>query len=457
MGRNQNGWGRGGVGQVYRVTNGTGPESCVTQPYLGKLAIVGAANIDTALPATASFTTTIAPASAGQTSTSAPNQDAATTSASISTADQPVKTVPPVGGEDSSANGNGGSNGKKQGSSTNVGAIAGGVAGGVVALAAAGLLIWFCLRRKKRNTVDRDGYQYSPPADIDGNNGPLGTGTYMGKVEPFPTQSNKAAGQNRMSIVPEMSYAQHQQPGATLSHAMPVDTPYAPYDNRDSMPMPMPMAFPAPVPSGGRDSYVTPSQTGGSSDQGYEYGSSASGAGLGAAGGLAGTSAAAAGGGTYGGASAGVHGDNPYGTLKAALPPTFTSPRDSYPSNSMTTGAISSDSPPVLAPPIAVPGSSPGSPGSHGPASPPITSSAAAGAGAGGGAGGDSDHRPSSSYMSHGQVNPHQEYNFIRHSDGGAVSPLGGGDGQVGGQVGGGAETVELPPEYDDRRASAQC
>lgn len=423
---NQNGWGRGGVGQIYQVANSTTFDSCVTQPNLGKLRIpsIGIAAVNLDLPATPSFTTTIAPAVAGQSSTASANQEAAETSGSPSNIDPGPKETESDKTSDGGGGGGQGSAGedgrRMYASRPNVGAIAGGVAGGVVAVIALGLLAWFVLCKRKRGSVDKDGYRYAPPMDIN-ENGAGGTGgnTTVGKVEPFP------AGQNGTSNVPEMSYTPHHT-GQTASTSMPANMPYAPYDNRDSMPMP----FPLPMPSGSRNSYAAASQTAESSaGPGYNHGSS-----------------------SFGGQEQSA--DNPYTALKTASPPTFTSPRDSYPALGTAVGTSTSSGP-------ADPSSPHRASGMASPSSPPLS--------------GVSDHR--ASYLPEGaqgtsvpapvqgqppahtgqpgQVHPHQEYNFVRHSDGGAV-PQAGAEGRSDVTAVGRAETVELPPEYDDRRASAQ-
>ncbi|KAL5520092.1 hypothetical protein ACEPAG_1752 [Sanghuangporus baumii] len=56
----------------------------------------------------------------------------------------------------SSTAGAGGSSSGDSGGSSNTGAIVGGVVGGVAGLAALVLLVWFCLRRRKRNDFDGD-------------------------------------------------------------------------------------------------------------------------------------------------------------------------------------------------------------------------------------------------------------------------------------------------------------
>ena len=429
---NQNGWGRGGVGQIYQVANSTTSESCVTQPNLGKLRIpnIGLAAVNLDLPATPSFTTTIAPAVAGQSSTASANQEAAETSGTPSDLDARPKET-----ESDKTSGGGGGGGRGQGSAgedgrrtyasrPNVGAIAGGVAGGVVAVIALGLLAWFVLRKRKRDGIDKDGYRYAPPMDINGDGaGGAGGNTTVGKVEPFP------AGQNGTSNVPEMSYTPHHT-GQTASTSMPANMPYAPYDNRDSIPMP----FPVPMPSDSRNSYAGPSQTAESSTgRGHDHEHSSP---------------------PFGPSASAGASDDPYVALKTASPPTFTSPRDCFPALGTAVGTSTSSGP-------AGPSSPHPASGLPSPSSPPLS--------------GAGDRR--TSYPPEGaqstsvpvpvqgqlpahadqssQVHPHQEYNFIRHSDGEAV-PQARAEERSGGTAVGRAETLELPPEYDDRRASAQ-
>ena len=91
------------------------------------------------------------------------------------------------------------SSGDNGGSSTNVGAIAGGVVGGVVGLALIGGLIWFFMRRSKKN-------KSSAPKQEDTYNGGLGPTNY----------------QNDHAIPPPM--AQVQQPMSTGASTLPVSS-----------------------------------------------------------------------------------------------------------------------------------------------------------------------------------------------------------------------------------------
>ncbi|KAL8393536.1 hypothetical protein RB599_005842 [Gaeumannomyces hyphopodioides] len=108
---------------------------------------------------------------------------------------------------------------KQQGDATPVGAIAGGVVGGVAALAAAGALAWFCLRRKKQRQQQQQ-HQGQPPMDSSTHGQIAMPGTNSQGQWP---KAQGAAGTPSELPFGETPYAGHPQemPSSPALHELP--------------------------------------------------------------------------------------------------------------------------------------------------------------------------------------------------------------------------------------------
>lgn len=168
------GTGRGGVGQIYEVASSSNV-SCITQQNSGRADWPAGLQVG-AVPST---TTAWGPGPTNSSTNTATDVQTASTSPSASNL--------PAGTSSST-----------KGLST--GAIAGIAAGGAVALLALLGLIFFCLRRKRRQN------RAAPRHDVDLIGGSAsGTGHIEPKVEPFRSTSMGAS-------VPAMGYAQSRSP-----------------------------------------------------------------------------------------------------------------------------------------------------------------------------------------------------------------------------------------------------